>query len=494
MMASVIELCGVHKFFPGVHALRNVDFSVERGEVHALVGENGAGKSTLIKIIAGAYALDQGQMKVEGAAKVLSHPRQAQDLGLVVVHQELELVPSLSVAENIFFGRLPNIGGRVLWKKLYAESLLLLEQVGLAVDPKTQVGYLGIAAQQLVEIARALSQQAKLIVMDEPTSALSPQEIDRLLRLVKQLRSRGVSVVYVSHKLEEVLRISNRVTVLRDGEKVACQHTAELDERRLVALMVGRELGLGFPETDRRVDKVLLQVENLTTDAVNDISFHVHAGEIVGFSGLMGAGRTELAQALVGADRRKSGRVCVAGEDLTPSSPQAARRMGLGLVPEDRREQGIFPRRSVRETASIAALDSLSRWGWVRRRDEQGRVEESVERLRIRTASTETPIANLSGGNQQKVLLCRWLLVDNLKILLVDEPTRGIDVGAKDEIYRVLDELAKSGLALVVFSSEIEEVLGLCDRIYVLREGAITAHYRSEEATPEALLESALPN
>ena len=493
-MASVIELCGVHKFFPGVHALRNVDFSVERGEVHALVGENGAGKSTLIKIIAGAYALDQGQMKVEGAAKVLSHPRQAQDLGLVVVHQELELVPSLSVAENIFFGRLPNMGGRVLWKKLYAESLLLLEQVGLAVDPKTQVGYLGIAAQQLVEIARALSQQAKLIVMDEPTSALSPQEIDRLLRLVKQLRSRGVSVVYVSHKLEEVLRISNRVTVLRDGEKVACQHTAELDEKRLVALMVGRELGLGFPETDRSVDKVLLQVENLTTDAVNDISFHVHAGEVVGFSGLMGAGRTELAQALVGADRRKSGRVCVAGEDLTPSSPQAARRMGLGLVPEDRREQGIFSRRSVRENASIAALDSLSRWGWVRRRDEQGRVEESVKRLRIRTASTETPIANLSGGNQQKVLLCRWLLVDNLKILLVDEPTRGIDVGAKDEIYRVLDELAKSGLALVVFSSEIEEVLGLCDRIYVLREGAITAHYRSEEATPEALLESALPN
>ena len=277
-------------------------------------------------------------------------------------------------------------------------------------------------------------------------------------------------------------------------KKVACQHTAELDEKRLVALMVGRELGLGFPETDRSVDKVLLQVENLTTDAVNDISFHVHAGEIVGFSGLMGAGRTELAQALVGADRRKSGRVCVGGRFDAISSPQAARRMGLGLVPEDRREQGIFPRRSVRENASIAALDSLSRWGWVRRRDEQGRVEESVERLRVRTASTETPIANLSGGNQQKVLLCRWLLVDNLKVLLVDEPTRGIDVGAKDEIYRVLDELAKSGLALVVFSSEIEEVLGLCDRIYVLREGAITAHYRSEEATPEALLESALPN
>ena len=493
-MAPVIELRGVHKFFPGVHALRDVDFEIEAGEVHALVGENGAGKSTLIKIIAGAYTLDEGQLEVEGVSTVLSHPRQAQDLGLVVVHQELELVPSLSVAENIFFGRLPNQNGRVLWKKLHADARLLLDQVGLAVDPKTQVGYLGIAAQQLVEIARALSQQAKLIVMDEPTSALSPQEIDRLLLLVDQLRSRGVSVLYVSHKLEEVLRISNRVTVLRDGAKVACQQTAELDEKRLVALMVGRELGLGFPEANRSAKSVVLQVENLTTDSVNDISFEVREGEIVGFSGLMGAGRTELAQALIGVDRRRGGSVRVGGEELAHSNPQAARRMGLGLVPEDRREQGIFPRRSVRENASIAALEALSRWGWVQRGVEQSRVEASVERLRVRTASTETPIANLSGGNQQKVLLCRWLLVDNLKVLLVDEPTRGIDVGAKDEIYRVLDELAQTGLAIIVFSSEMEEVLGLCDRIYVLREGAINAHYHREEASPEALLESALPN
>jgi len=356
------------------------------------------------------------------------------------------------------------------------------------------VGYLGIAAQQLVEIARALSQQAKLIVMDEPTSALSPQEIDRLLLLVDQLRFRGVSVLYVSHKLEEVLRISNRVTVLRDGTKVACQKTAELDEKRLVALMVGRELGLGFPDANRSAKSVVLQVENLTTDSVNDISFEVHEGEIVGFSGLMGAGRTELAQALIGVDRRRGGSVRVGGEELAHSSPQAARRMGLGLVPEDRREQGIFPRRSVRENASIAALEALSRWGWVQRGMEQSRVEASVERLRVRAASTETPIANLSGGNQQKVLLCRWLLVDNLKVLLVDEPTRGIDVGAKDEIYRVLDELAQTGLAIVVFSSEMEEVLGLCNRIYVLREGSINGHYHREEATPEALLESALPN
>ncbi|MEC7226995.1 MAG: sugar ABC transporter ATP-binding protein, partial [Candidatus Latescibacterota bacterium] len=306
-MAPVIELRGVHKFFPGVHALREVDFEIEAGEVHALVGENGAGKSTLIKIIAGAYSLDEGQLEVEGVPTVLFHPRQAQDLGLVVVHQELELVPSLSVAENIFFGRLPNQKGRVLWKKLHADARILLDQVGLAVDPKTQVGYLGIAAQQLVEIARALSQQAKLIVMDEPTSALSPQEIDRLLLLIDQLRSRGVSVLYVSHKLEEVLRISNRVTVLRDGAKVACQQTAELDEKSLVELMVGRELGLGFPDVNRSAKSVALQVQNLTTDSVNNISFEVHEGEIVGFSGLMGAGRTELAQALIWVDRRRGG-------------------------------------------------------------------------------------------------------------------------------------------------------------------------------------------
>ncbi len=494
MNAPLLSLRGIDKFFPGVHALRRVDFDLDEGEVHALVGENGAGKSTLIKIIAGVYAPDAGSVEISGQATVLANPRQAQDLGMVVVYQELELVPSLSVAENLFFGRLPNRGGRVLWDELYRETRRLLKEVGLDVDPRDKVGYLGIAAQQLVEIARALSQRARLIVMDEPTSALSPQEIARLLDLVRDLRERGVSVLYVSHKLEEVLAISDRVTVLRDGAKVASEPTATLDEGGLIALMVGRELGMGFPERAADVGEVALEVNNLSSDAVRDISFSVCAGEIVGFSGLMGAGRTELARALIGADRRLQGEVRIGGERLRPSSPQAARAMGLGLVPEDRREGGIFPRRSVSDNASVAALTALSRMGWVQKRRERSLVEQLIARLQVRTPDIDVQIANLSGGNQQKVLLARWMMVENLRVLLVDEPTRGIDVGAKSEIYRVLDEMARQGLAIVVLSSEMEEVLGLCDRIYVMCEGRITDHYARGEATPEALLSSALPN
>lgn len=494
MNVPLLALKGIDKYFPGVHALRGVDFEIAEGETHALVGENGAGKSTLIKIIAGVYAPDRGHLEISGASTTLANPRQAQDLGLVVVYQELELVPSLSVAENLFFGRLPNRGGRVQWSHLYREARRLLGEVGLDVDPTDKVGYLGIAAQQLVEIARALSQRARLIVMDEPTSALSPQEIARLLDLVRDLRRRGVSVLYVSHKLEEVLEISDRVTVLRDGAKVACKPTAGLDQQRLITLMVGRELGMGFPERTGDAGQVVLEVSDLNSDAVRDISFSVCAGEIVGFSGLMGAGRTELARALIGADRRTAGEIRVGGERLPPSDPQAARALGLGLVPEDRREQGIFPRRSVCDNASIAALSALSRMGWVQRRRERTLVEQLIARLQVRTPDIDVHIANLSGGNQQKVLLARWMMVANLRVLLVDEPTRGIDVGAKSEIYRVLDEMARQGLAIIVLSSEMEEVLGLCDRIYVMCEGRITAHCTRGEATPEALLASALPN
>lgn len=493
MTSPLIALRGVHKRFPGVHALRDVDFEIRSGEVHGLVGENGAGKSTLIKIIAGAYTLDEGSLQVAGQAVHFTHPRQAQDAGLVVVYQELELVSSLSVAENIFFGRLPNRNGHVQWQRLYAEAESLLQQVGLDVDPRTKVGFLGVGAQQLVEIARALSQRAQLIVMDEPTSALSPQEIELLLGLVQGLRARGVAVLYVSHKLEEVLEISDRVTVLRDGVNVACEMASALDEKRLISLMVGRELGEGIAHVKRETGGWALEVDSLSTDAVREISFGVRSGEIVGFSGLMGAGRTELANALIGADRRLGGTVKIGGRLLPPDSPLAARRLGLGLVPEDRREQGIFPRRSVRDNASIAALDGLSRWGRVLLGREQVKVDELVGRLRVRTPNTQVPIAHLSGGNQQKVLLSRWLLVEQLQVLLVDEPTRGIDVGAKAEIYRVLGELAQSGLAIVVFSSEMEEVLGLSDRIYVLCAGRISAEYDRETATPEALLTSALP-
>ncbi len=489
----IISLRGIHKRFPGVYALKDVDFAVSEGEVHALVGENGAGKSTLIKIIAGACDFDAGTYQIAGLPAQIGSPSESIEKGVVVVYQELELVASLSVAENIFFGRLPERYGRVQWRQLYAESAKLLAEVGLDVNPQSKVGYLGIAAQHLVEIARALSHKAQLIVMDEPTSALSPQEIERLLKLIEELKGRGVGIVYVSHKLDEVLRIADRITVLRDGECVVCKDAVGLDEQDLVSLMVGRSLEENFTAHATAFGDPVLEVENLSSAAISAISFSVRAGEIVGFSGLMGAGRTELARALIGADRRLAGQVRVGGVALPASSPVAARRLGLGLVPEDRRESGIFPRRSVCENASINALESLSRLGWIRSKSERAQVDTWVERLAVRTPNIDQEIAKLSGGNQQKVLLARWLMVENLKVLIVDEPTRGIDVGAKAEIYTLLSELAKGGLGLVVLSAEMPEILGLCDRIHVLRAGQIAASYNRQEATAENLLTSALP-
>ena len=376
---------------------------------------------------------------------------------------------------------------------VYAASAKLLDEVGLAVDPQTKVGYLGVAAQQLVEIARALACDAQVIIMDEPTSALSTREIDKLFALIARLKARGVGVVYVSHKLAEVMALADRVTVLRDGERVACEQAADLDEEQLIALMVGRELGQGFPAADRIPGPCALEVEGLTTDQVQDISFRVCAGEIVGFSGLMGAGRTELARAVMGADRRRAGTITIGGVAVPANAPPRARTLGLGLVPEDRRADGLFAQQSVRANASVAALEQFCRAGHVQVGMERQQVGSLVTRLRLRPPDQEQTIARLSGGNQQKALLARWLLKENLRVLLVDEPTRGIDVGAKAEIYQLLDELARQGLAIAILSSEMPEILGLCDRVYVMREGQIAAEYARAEATPEKLLASALP-
>jgi len=488
-----IQLEGIHKRFPGVHALREVSFDLHGGEVHALVGENGAGKSTLIKILAGVHECEQGTYLIDGEDAGIAHPLDAIEKGISVVYQELELVPNLSAAENIFFGRLPRTRtGRVRWSRLYAEAASLLGQVGLNVPAETKVGYLGIAAQQLVEIARGLSFQARVIVMDEPTSALSPREIDKLFALIAQLRERSVGIVYVSHKLEEILRISDRVTVLRDGEVVGTEQTADLDEPRLIAMMVGRELAEEGPRIRAGCGPVVLEVKGLTTARVKDVSFQVRQGEIVGFSGLMGAGRTELARAVFGADPRWAGQVLLDGQPVPGDSPPAARRLGLGLVPEDRRGDGLFPHLSVVENMSIAALEQFCRHGHVQQGRERERVEEMVGTLAIRTPGADQVIAKLSGGNQQKVLIARWLMKENLKVLFVDEPTRGIDVGAKAEIYRLLDELARQGLAVVVLSSEMSEILGLCDRIYVMSGGRISGAFDQAEATQEKLLASAL--
>ena len=493
-----IELRGIRKAFPGVQALDGVDLTLVEGEVHALVGENGAGKSTLIKVIGGVYHPDEGTYLVDGRADVVHDPRTAADAGIRVVHQELELVRDLSVAENVFFGRLPVRGGiRVDWRRLEQETTTALAQVGLGIDPHTKVRRLGIAQQQLVEIARALSRQdrehgARVLILDEPTSALSPAEIDGLFVLLRRLRDEGVALLYVSHKLDEIRALADRITVLRDGAHVSTDDAEDLDEDEIIRRMVGRQLEGVYPRSERQPADVALQVDGLTTEHVQDIALSVRAGEVVGVSGLMGAGRTELLRGILGADRRLAGQVHVQDRALGADATWRARAAGLGLVPEDRRAQGIFPLLGVLDNASIACLDQFTRHLCLQSAAETDEAGKVIERMRVRTPSLQQPVALLSGGNQQKVLLARWLLKRDLAVLFVDEPTRGIDVGARFEIYRLLDELAAGGLGILLVSSEMEELLGLCDRIYVMKGGRITDEMDAATATQERLLAAAL--
>ena len=495
-MRPVLELRGITKRFPGVRALEGVDFDVRPGEVHGLLGENGAGKSTLIKIIAGVDTADEGQCLVDGEPVDINSPRAARDHGVAVVFQELSQVESLSVAENVFFGRLPKRGpGLVDRTRLHSETKELLHAVGLAIEPSTRLGFLSVAQRQLVEVAKALSQSATVIAMDEPTSALSHTEIETLFGLIDRLAAQGVGIVYVSHKLDEFFRLADRITVLRDGVQVATVQTKETNNDELIRLMVGRPLEALFPRVpERRAggETPLLEVRGLTSPMVTDITFSVHAGEVVGFSGLMGSGRTELARAVFGLDRTSGGEVRIAGRRLPANSSVAAARAGIGYVPEDRKGEGLILASTIRANMSLAVLHKLSRRGAVDRRAERRLVTEFIEKLRIKAASAEQQVAALSGGNQQKVTLARWLVKDELRVLILDEPTRGIDVNAKAEIYRLIVAVAQRGVAVVVMSSEMPELLAMCDRIHVLRDGAISAHYRHEEATQEKLMQSAL--
>ena len=490
--APVIEMCGIHKYFPGVHALKGVSFDLYPGEVHALVGENGAGKSTLIKLMSGIYSLDEGSYRFNNSSARICSPNDAIQKGLSVIYQELNLVSTLSVAENIFFGRLPSSGGRVLWKKLFEDTRKYLDMVGLNIKPGSKVQYLSVAQQQLVEIAKAISLDAKVIVMDEPTSALSPNEIHYLFNVIRQLQAQGVAVVYVSHKLEEVFAVAGRITVLRDGAAVGTVNVSDVDQAALIEMMVGRKLTDMFPPRNRTPGKVLLDVQGLSSEKVRDLTFTVRTGEIVGFSGLMGAGRTEMTRALFGIDRRAAGTVTLDEKSIEKDSPVAARQAGLGLVTENRKEEGILPTLSVKKNVSIVALNQVSKLLHINRRKEKEEVEQIAKMLEIKTPSIDQLISKLSGGNQQKVLLARWLIKHNLKLLIIDEPTRGIDVGAKAEIYEILNSLAQKGLSILLVSSEMPEILGMCDRIYVMKGGKITGEFKAEEADEKVLLARAI--
>jgi ABC-type sugar transport system ATPase subunit len=485
-----LEFHGITKRFPGVLALDDVSLGVERGTCHALIGENGAGKSTLGKILAGVHTADGGEIRLDGRVVHPSSPLAARELGIAMVHQELAFCPNLSVAENLCLGDLPRgVAGWVDRPALRARARAMLAAIGSGLDPAAIVGTLSTGQEQLVQIAAAVGTGARAIVMDEPTSSLSGGETRELFRLVRELKARGITLIYVSHRMEELFALCDTVSVLRDGRHVATEAIAATSPQRVVQQMIGRELRVRSPcHLSRAPADEVIRVDQLASPGrFADISFGVRAGEIVGLAGLVGAGRSEVAQAIFGLDDRATGRVSVRGRALAPHSIEAALAGGIGLVPEDRKRQGLVLSLSCRENASLAALPRLTRAGWVRRAAERALAQRYTGRLRVKAPSLATLVASLSGGNQQKIVLAKWLARD-CDVLIVDEPTRGIDVGAKAEIYELLDELACEGKALLVISSELPELIGLCRRILVMREGRLAGEVARADFSEAALM------
>ena len=493
----IAEVVGVSKRFPGVLALDNVSFSLAPGEVHALVGENGAGKSTLIKLLTGVYTADSGEIRYAGQPVAFRRPLEAQHAGISTVYQEINLVPLMSVASNLYLGREPrNRFGMIAYGRMYADAAALLSRNGIEVDVRAPLRSLGLGAQQMVALARAVSVNARVVVMDEPTSSLEPREVETLFRVVRDLRAEGVAIIYVSHRLDELYQICDRVTVLRDGHVVHTGPMADLDRLRLVALMLGRDVAevrrhgltrFGQAHTAASAEP-MLRVEHLTKrHLLSDVSFEVRPGEVTGLGGLLGSGRSETAKAIVGALALDRGAVHVAGRRLRRLSPAAAIRAGISLLPEDRKAEGIIPDLSVRENIVLAAMPQLSRGGVVSRARQDRVVDLFMQRLRIKAASPDQKVSELSGGNQQKVLLARWLCL-HPKVLLLDEPTRGIDVGAKAEVQQLIDDLAQEGLAVLLISSDLEELVEGADRIVVLRAGAVVDELDGDEVTEAHLM------
>jgi rhamnose transport system ATP-binding protein len=486
---SLLEVRNIEKSFPGVRALSGVSFEVRPGEVHALLGENGAGKSTLIKIMSGVYQPDLGSMFVNGAQVNFSSPDDARRAGVATIYQELLLFPELSVAENIFLGHAPLAGaGRIDWRAMRAEAARLLDSLEIDdLSPDQIVGVLTVGNRQRVEILRALSHDARILIMDEPTAALTESDVTRLFDVVRRLKQRGVGIVYISHRLDEIFAIADRVTVLRDGAYVGSRDVADTNVGELVQMMVGRRLESLFPKTVAPIGAPVLEARDLVRRPLTKgVSLTVRAGEIVGIAGLVGSGRSELAQTLFGMTPSESGDVRLNGESVRIDSPETARDKGIAYVPEDRGTQGLVRGMSVLHNFSLAALGSLSRAGFIDRAAERRMALEGVARFSVKTSSVDEIAGRLSGGNQQKIVLGKWL-ANNPKLLILDEPTRGIDVGAKAEIHRLMSQLAAQGVAILMISSELPEVLGMSDRVLVMREGRLVAEFDRVDATSEAV-------
>lgn len=491
--APALELRGISKNFGPVRAIHDISLSFNPGEVLGLLGENGAGKSTLLRVLSGDYQPDAGQLFIGGEQVTLRSPAEAHRFGIHVVYQEPELVPFLTVAENLSLGNLPQRGHRVNPREIIDTARDLIEEYHFTgmISPTAMVSDCSPAQRQCIEILKAVRSDARVLCLDEPTSSLAKDESQRLWALIERLRASGTAIIYVSHRMSEIEQLCQRVAIMRDGELVASAPTEELSEDEMIRLMVGRPLSRMFPTRDARRGELAIRMRAVTTDKVHDISLELYSGEIVGLSGLVGSGRSELAHALYGVDRIVAGTIEVAGSPRRIRSPESAIGWGIGLAPEDRKGQGLFLNRSVSDNVSLTVLRALSRWHMVDTKAEHKIVVKMTQRMRVKARSLTSHVRTLSGGNQQKVLLARWV-ASNPKVLILDEPTRGIDVGAKAEIYQLINELTASGMAVLLISSELPELIGLADRIHVMRDGRIVQEVPREEANEETLLRLAL--
>jgi ABC-type sugar transport system ATPase subunit len=498
MTENILEIRQISKEFPGVKALKNVSINVKRGSIHALCGENGAGKSTLMKILSGVYPYGSysGDIIIDGQIKSFSNIRASEEAGIAIINQELSVVKYLTIGENIFLGNEPNRFGVINWSRLYFETSRWLNEVGLKINPRTKIGNLGVGQQQMVEIAKAVSKQAKILLLDEPTAALTESEVATLMGILRKLQASGVTCIYISHKIGEVFEIADTITVLRDGATIATKPVQETSENEVISVMVGRELSERFPRISHQSGDVVLEVknfnvydpDNLNRKIIHNANFSVRQGEILGIAGLMGAGRTELVNSLFGGfPGLKHGQVFIEGKLVNIKSPKDAIKYGLALVTEDRKRYGLVLDQDVKKNLTLAHLSALCNFGVINFNEENKISDASIQSLKIKTPSLETKANNLSGGNQQKVVVGKWLMTKP-KILIMDEPTRGIDVGAKFEIYNIMNQLKLEGVAIIMVSSELPEILGMSDRIIVMHEGTLNGEFAHHEADQEKIM------
>lgn len=486
----MIEMTGIDKSFNGNTVLKDVDFSVRKGEIHALMGENGAGKSTLMKILTGMYTRDKGEVKVNGKLVDFKNPKEAEQLGIAVIHQELNILPDLTVAENLFLGKEKTYGnsGILKTKEMNKEAKKILSELGLEVDVTTVARELSVGKQQMIEIAKATSSDAELIIMDEPTAALTDREIETLFTTIRSLQANGVSFVYISHRMEEIFALCDRITILRDGQYVGTKAIKETSFDEIVQMMVGRELGERFPERNAQIGEVKLIARGLTRNGFfEDVSFELRAGEVLGIAGLMGAGRTEVVQSLFGYKKLNKGEILLDGKQVKITNPMQAKKLGFGYVTEDRKSEGLIIDFSIKDNLSLANLQKISNNGIVQDSREKQLYKTMVEKLDIRTSGPNQAAKSLSGGNQQKIVIAKWLGIEP-NVLILDEPTRGVDVGAKKEIYAIINELAERGVAILMISSELPEIIGMADRVLVMHEGRLMAGLQKEEMTQERIM------